>query len=86
MRYVLALSLFTLIIFSLLHNVLWLSAIATVLFSLRFGATALVPLAIVIDGYFGNFHSVPYLSLFSIVWYSLVEYIRPTILHRWSSS
>lgn len=68
------------ILFSFLQNALLFAVVATVLFSFRYGAASLIPLALVIDGHFGNFHTLPLLSMVSIVWYMLVEYLRPIIM------
>ncbi len=61
----------------------WLLAalILVVVFSLRLGAAPLIPLAILIDGYFGNFYSLPLLSFLSVWWYLLVLYFRPKIVN-----
>jgi len=67
-------------IISFLQNWLLLAIFFTILFSLRFGAVALIPAAILIDGYFGNYYGLPLLSLGAIVWFMLVEYVRPKII------
>lgn len=71
--------LYVLLAIAILQNWLFVSGLLVILFSYQFGGVALVPLAFLIDGYFGNFTGVPYVSIFSIVWYLLVEYIRPKI-------
>jgi hypothetical protein len=77
-----AISLYSIIPVLILQNWLLLAAIAVVIFSARYGAVLLIPLAILIDGYFGNFYTIPYLSFLATVWYVLVEYLRPRVMNR----
>jgi len=72
--------LYTAITIAVFQNWLWFAALLILVFSLRFGAVTLIPLAILIDGYFGNFYGLPHLSLMAICWYVFIEYIRPRIL------
>jgi hypothetical protein len=71
--------LFLLIIFSLLQNWLWLGFLLVVVFSIWYKPVYLIPLAILVDGYFGSFHFIPVFSLLSVLWYVLVEGVRPRI-------
>jgi hypothetical protein len=80
MKILIGILLYTAIVIAILQNWLWLGGLFTLVFSLRYGAVTLIPLAILIDGYFGNFYGWPYLSLIAIVWYIFIEYIRPRIL------
>ncbi len=64
-----------------MQNWLFLAAIATFAFSIRFNPVSLIPLAILIDGYFGNFHTFPYLSILTIIWFLIVEFLRPRFVH-----
>lgn len=77
-----AICLYLLIAITILQNWLFLAAGIIILFSIQFGAATLIPLAILTDGYFGNFSSFPYLSSLAIVWYLLIEYIRPLIINK----
>lgn len=77
-----AIFIYLLILVAILQNWLLLAAGLIILFSIQFSAAALIPIAILTDGYFGNFSSFPYLSLLAIVWYLLVEYIRPLIINE----
>ena len=77
-----AIGLYSLIPILILQNWLLFAAIVVVIFSARYGAVLLIPLAILIDGYFGNFYTVPYLSFLATLWYVLVEYIRPRIMNN----
>lgn len=80
MKIFLAIFLYFTIIFSFLQNCLSLLLVSLVVFSIRFGAVSLIPVAILIDGYFGNFFGIPYLSFSVIMWFLLVEYLRPKII------
>lgn len=50
-------------------------------FSFRYSAAALIPLAVVVDGYFGFFYATPYLSIAAVLWYIMVEYLRPKLFN-----
>jgi len=68
------------ILFALLQGWLLVATAALLLFS-AFGPTAiLIPLAVLVDGYFGNFTSVPGLSIVAVGWYLLSEYLRPRMI------
>jgi hypothetical protein len=78
-RTVVGIVLFFIILFSVLQNALFLAAAAVSYFSVKYSAYPLIPLAIVIDAYFGAFYTVPVLSLLSVVWVAGVEFIRPRL-------
>ncbi|NCT02049.1 hypothetical protein GW766_02240 [Candidatus Parcubacteria bacterium] len=65
--------------FSIMHNWLLFAGLCISIFSIRHGAIMLIPLAIVLDGYYGNYYSLPYVSLLAVVWYIVIEQIRPRI-------
>ncbi len=67
------------IVFAAMQGWMVLAVFLIVLFSVRYSALPLVFLAIALDGYYGNFFAIPYLSLASVVWYVLMEYIRPKL-------
>ena len=71
--------LFLVIVFSILQNALFIAAAAISIFSVKYSSYPLIPLAIVLDAYFGAFYQVPVLSLVSIVWVAAVELIRPRL-------
>lgn len=48
-------------------------------YSFWYNAITLIPLAILVDGYFGNFYTVPVLSMMVVVWYVIVEFLRPKL-------
>lgn len=81
MRILTAMMLYFMIAIALLHGAVWLGGIGIVWFSVRYGAGWLLPLAFCVDGYFGYFYHVPYISLGAIWWYAVVVYIRPKIAH-----
>ena len=67
----------------ILQNLIVLAGISILIFSIKYGAVALIPLGILIDGYFGNYHTVPYISILAVLWYLLVEFLRPILLTRY---
>lgn len=79
MKFLAAVGFYFLIALSVLQNWLLVGFVLVMVFSYLYGASMLIPLAFLIDGYFGNFASWPYLSVFSVFWYLLVEYIRPKV-------
>lgn len=81
MRMILAIVLYVIIIFSFVQNWLFLTAATILLFSLKFNSMMLIPLAMLFDGYFGNFFTIPILSIISILWFVLVELLRPKFIN-----
>jgi len=71
--------LFLLILFAVLQNALFLAAAAVSFFSIKYSAYPLIPLAIMLDAYFGAFYTVPILSICAVVWATGVELIRPRL-------
>lgn len=67
-------------VFSILHNWLLVAFITMVVCSVQYGALVFIPAAIIIDGYFGNYYHVPFLSFAAIAWFVVIEYVRPRIL------
>lgn len=80
MKIVTAAVLYLGIIIGIFQNWLWFTGFIVLIFSLQFGALALIPVAILIDGYFGNFYGLPYLSILAIGWYLGIEYLRQKVL------
>lgn len=79
MAIIISILLYFFIAISIIQNHMLLAIVFVFVFSYRYGAVSLIPLAIVIDGYFGNFYAIPWLSFFSIVWYLLVDFLQPRI-------
>ena len=72
--------LYILVLFALLQNWLWL-AIGLAFLGTVFGsAWPLMCIGILIDGYFGHFHSVPLWSLLFLLWYVVSEMLRPQVI------
>ena len=80
MNIVLPVSLYLSLLFATMQNWLLLAGVLIIVFSLRYKAASLIPLAILIDGYFGNFYTIPFLSLASVVWFMFIEYMHPKII------
>lgn len=49
-------------------------------FSFRCGTSWLLPLAFLVDGYFGAFYTMPIFSIITISWFFIIEIIRPRLL------
>ena len=74
-----AVGLYLIIVFALMQNAIWLSIICVVLFTWRYGALAFIPLAVVLDGYYGAFYQVPLFSIGAVCFYVFSEIIRARI-------
>lgn len=70
---------YTVAVFAFLHNWLLIAFMATVVCSMQYGALAFIPAAIIIDGYFGNYYHIPYLSIAAVAWFVIIEYVRPRL-------
>lgn len=81
MKFVYAPVLYFLIALTIVQNWVLVALLLSIMFSVQFGGVLLIPLAFLIDGYFGNFTGIPYLSIISIFWFLLVEYVRPKVAH-----
>jgi hypothetical protein len=80
MKIFLSILLYLLIIFALLQNQLIVVVVAVGLFTFTVGAAWLLPMAILLDGYFGAFSQIPVISLSFLLWYIASEYIKPRLL------
>jgi len=72
----LALGLYLVIIFSVMQSQILIGIVTVVLYTFKFSATALLPLAIILDGYYGAFYTVPVFSIGIIIWYVVSEIFR----------
>ncbi len=80
MKFLISIILFLAISVALLQDWLFLALVAIIIFSFRYGAAALIVLAILIDGYFGNFFQIPVLSFASIIWFIFVTQMSPVLV------
>lgn len=76
-----AIFIYSLIIFSVLQGWLIISAVSIALFSFYYNTAFLIPFAILVDGYMGAFYSLPILSFLAVIWFSLVECLRPRFVN-----
>jgi hypothetical protein len=74
-----AVSLYLVIIFLFMQGYLLLGVMAVAMYTFVFSAAALLPLAILLDGYYGAFYSVPMFSISAIGWYLLSEGLRSSM-------
>lgn len=72
--------LFLLIALMVTQNHFFIGFALVLLFTFRVGAVWLIPLAVFIDGYFGAFHTVPVITMVTIAWYAVSEFVRPQLL------
>ena len=60
-----------------MQNLLLFTCMLAVVFTFRFGAVWLLPLAFLLDAYFGAFATAPVFSLVAVCWYVVFELLRP---------
>ncbi len=80
MRLFITLVLYFLIALMIIENQIAIAVLLAGWFTFRVGAVWLIPLAFLLDGYFGAFSDVPYISLIACAWYVISEYIRPRLI------
>jgi hypothetical protein len=68
-----AVVLYLIIIISVMQSYVLIGLVTTVFFTFRYGAVSLIPLAILLDGYYGSFYEFPVLSMVTIIWYLFSE-------------
>lgn len=71
--------LYLLIALLVIENQLIVAVLASVWFTYKVGAFWLIPLAFLLDGYFGAFHHIPFISLIACLWYVASEFARPRL-------
>tara|TARA_B100000508_G_C11459232_1_gene278341 strand:+ start:743 stop:997 length:255 start_codon:yes stop_codon:yes gene_type:complete len=79
MKYVLATTMYILTVLSFMQNWFLLAVFVVLVFSLRYSALIFIPTAVVLDGYYGLFHTIPILSICAVVWYIAIEFLRPKL-------
>ncbi|MEN9920536.1 MAG: hypothetical protein RL538_429 [Candidatus Parcubacteria bacterium] len=80
MKTILSALIFILIAIMVMQNQLFAAVLLAGWFTWRVGAFLLLPLAIMLDGYFGAFYDVPVITLCAIAWYGVSEFVRPRLL------
>lgn len=83
MKFLVNLFLYILIALMVTQNHLFVAGLLVLLFTFRVGAIWLLPLAVAIDGYFGAFYSVPVITIVTICWYGISEFVRPQLLMQY---
>ena len=86
MKFLISLFLYFATALLIAQNHLWIAAGAALLFTFRAPTVWLIPLAIVIDGYFGAFHHVPLFSMVACVWYAISELVKPQLIMRYEKT
>jgi hypothetical protein len=79
-RFLLNIVLYFSIALMVVENQIFIAALLAAWFTFRVGAVWLLPLAFLLDGYFGAFFDTPYISLITGIWYVASEYIRPRLI------
>lgn len=69
----------------MVQNHLLIGFILVLIFTFRHGALLLIPLAFLIDGYFGAFQTIPTITLLAITWYAFSAIARPQLLMQYKA-
>lgn len=69
-----------LLLFFVLHGWFLAAVPVVVYFTYYYSALWLVPVAILIDGYFGAFTSFPKLTFYAALWFVFSELIKPRLV------
>ncbi len=72
--------LFIIIALLILTPFFWWAGLIAVWYMFRFTGYELIILAILIDGYFGAFYSIPIISILTIVTVFSIDLLKPTLL------
>ena len=80
MRNVVSFMLYVSIIVSLTCGLFLLAVPLIIWFSFRVSAVWLLPVAILLDGYFGAFYEMTVISIAILIWYVFSELLRPQLL------
>ena len=80
MKLILNIFLYFFIALMIVQNNLIVAGILVLWFTMRCGAVWLLPLAFMIDGYFGAFEHIPVITFYACAWYALSSFVRPRLL------
>ncbi len=72
--------LYVVTLLAVLLNLLLIAIPAALIFTYRSNAVWFIPAALLIDGYFGMFYTVPWLNIIAITWFAVAELLRPYVL------
>jgi hypothetical protein len=75
--------LYCVVVITTLQNLLLIAVPIAIWFTTRANALWLLPMAILIDGYFGAFYDLPLLSLVVGMWCVVAEMMKPRL--RWQT-
>ena len=85
MKFAINIVLYIFVALLILQNHLLLAGVVVLVFTFRCGALWLLPLAFLLDGYFGTFSAVPLISISACAWYVISEFVRPQLLLQYES-
>jgi len=74
-------TLYFLIPLTFINNYIWLTVLSAFLFIYYYNSLWLIPMAILLDGYFGDFSAVPFLSIGVIAGSLIIEFIKSLFLN-----
>lgn len=75
-----ALIILGIITFMLHWWLIWIPLLAYISFFRA--AWFVVPVAFVLDGYYGNFYAIPWLTISAVAWHLFVVFMRPRLLEE----
>ena len=65
------------LVIAFMQSWLLLAAACLTVVSFKSNAAYLIPIAIIMDGYYGAFYSFPWLSVSAVLWFLVIEYVKP---------
>ncbi len=77
MKPLLFLGIYIFIVISVTQFWLLPAILGVLLFCVKYNSAFLIPGAIMIDGYYGSFYSLPLISILSVFWFAIFEQARP---------
>jgi hypothetical protein len=79
MKFLINILLGILILFALMQSYFYVAIALILLFTVRASAIWIIPLAFLIDGFYGAFYSFPYITVAVVLWYIVSEFLKPRI-------
>lgn len=58
----------------------WLAVLCILTSTMVRGSLGMVCIAVLLDGYFGAFAAFPWLTMFAVVWFLLVDWLQDRLL------
>jgi hypothetical protein len=67
------------ILFALMQSHFYVAAALVVVFTMRASAAWIIPIALLVDGFYGAFYTSPNITIAVVLWYIVSEFLKPRI-------